>query len=129
VTQMDDDTVYQIAQHTYAAIIWLLQYIESHDLVFTPDDRPDLLEFHLNRIDALFLETENPAIRRFAKRPPPDKLTEYPLGGPLRNYILQLRRMLDTVWVAADVPKIRDDMIDTLIKAIPVRRICRKMQA
>ena len=42
----------------------------------------------------------------------------HPLGGPLRNYILQLRRMLDTVWVAADVPKIRDDMIDTLIKAI-----------
>ena len=41
-----------------------------------------------------------------------------PLGGPLRNYILQLHRMLDTVWVAADVPKIRDDMIDTLIKAI-----------
>ena len=23
-----------------------------------------------------------------------------PLGGPLRNYILQLRRMLDTAWVA-----------------------------
>lgn len=26
--------------------------------------------------------------------------------------------MLDTVWVAAHVPKIRDDTIDTLIKAI-----------
>ena len=34
----------------------------------------------------------------------------HPLGGPLRNYILQLRRMLDTVWVAADVPKIPDDL-------------------
>jgi len=39
-----------------------------------------------------------------------------PPGGPLRNYILQLRRMLDTVWVAADVPKIRDDMIDKQIR-------------
>jgi len=48
-----------------------------------------------------------------------------PLGGPLRNYILQVRRMLDTVWVAAGVPRIRDDMIDTLIKAACVHTRCR----
>jgi len=47
-----------------------------------------------------------------------------PLGGPLRNYILQLRRMLDTVWVAAGVLKIQDDMIDTLIKAAYVHTRC-----
>jgi len=37
-----------------------------------------------------------------------------PLGGPLRNYILQVRRMLDTVWVAAGVPKIRDDRLHSM---------------
>jgi hypothetical protein len=34
----------------------------------------------------------------------------HPLGGPLRNYILQLRRMLDTVWVATDVPLHQSDI-------------------
>jgi hypothetical protein len=58
--------------------------------------------------------------RRKSENRPLAKLTEQPLGGPLRNYILQLRRMLDTAWVAADLPKTLDDTIDTLIKAANV---------
>lgn len=57
---MDDDSAYQLTQHTYAAIMWLFRYIKSHNLKFSPEDRVDVLEFHLNRIDSICDETEQP---------------------------------------------------------------------
>jgi hypothetical protein len=32
--------------------------------------------------------------------------------------VQQARNLLDSVWIAADVPKIWDEMIDTLVKTI-----------
>jgi len=60
---MDDTIAYQIAQHTYAALLWLLRYIDTHDLHFVPADRVDILEYHVNRIDALFGDIEDTPLR------------------------------------------------------------------
>jgi len=39
-------------------------------------------------------------------------------GGTLRDHIRYARNLLESVSIAADVPKIRDEVIDTLVKAI-----------
>ena len=72
---MDDDTAYQLAEHTYAAVMWILRYIEDHDLSFKREDRIELLECHLGRIEALFTELEyplsdNPIMLPRGRRPP-----------------------------------------------------------
>ncbi len=69
------DTAYQIAQHTYAAILWMLRYFDSHNLMCQAEDRVDILEYHLNRIDALFEEIEvflsdDPLIKEVRERKP-----------------------------------------------------------
>lgn len=65
---MDDNTTYQIVQHTYAAIMWLYRYIDQHNLTFEEQDRVDILDFHINRIDALLAETECPIANDPTKR-------------------------------------------------------------
>jgi hypothetical protein len=57
---MDDKLAYQVCEHTYGAAKWLLDYIRSHRLIFNSEDRPEIFEFHMNRIDSLFSEIERP---------------------------------------------------------------------
>jgi hypothetical protein len=100
---LDDKTAYQICEHTYAAAKWLLDYIRNHNLQFTQEDRPEIFKFHMDRIDALFDEleqplTHDPIIPRLevdfrkgtlTKKRPPDKLPVYPIGGVPRALIRQ----------------------------------------
>ena len=60
---MEDDDAYELVQHAYAAILWILRYIENHDLSFTPEDRIDVLQSHIKRIDAAFTQIEHPLKR------------------------------------------------------------------
>jgi hypothetical protein len=57
---MDDKLAYELCEHTYYSVKWILQYIKGHGLRFEETDRPDILEFHLNRIDSIFNEIEKP---------------------------------------------------------------------
>jgi hypothetical protein len=57
---MNDDTAYQLTQHVYAAIMWLFRFMENHDLTFEESDKLSVLDFHINRIDAMFSELEEP---------------------------------------------------------------------
>jgi hypothetical protein len=52
----DDALIYEASQHLLATLIWTLNYIKNHDLTLTENDRPDILEYHLNRLDALFAD-------------------------------------------------------------------------
>jgi hypothetical protein len=49
-------------------------------------------------------------------------MTPSPRGGGtldlLASRIHDVRELLQSVWTAADAPKIRDEMIDTVVKAI-----------
>jgi hypothetical protein len=87
---MDDDTAYEVCQHTYGAITWLFKYIIQHDLTFVPEDRVDILNHHLDRIDALFTGLEeplshDPVVRDLKENRPRDKLTPYRGGYPQLN--------------------------------------------
>jgi hypothetical protein len=55
---LNDDLAYELAQYTYACLLWIMRYIENHDLQFERKDRVDILEFHLKRIGAMFAEIE-----------------------------------------------------------------------
>jgi hypothetical protein len=65
---MNDNDAYELAQHAYAAIMWILRYIDSHNLTFEQADRIDVLDFHIDRIDAIFQELEHPAVNDPTKR-------------------------------------------------------------
>jgi hypothetical protein len=65
---MNDDSAYELAQHIYAAILWLYRYIDEHDLTFERKDRVDILDYHINRIDAIFAELELPIVNDPTKR-------------------------------------------------------------
>ena len=58
--EVDDDVAYEVIQHTYAAIMWLYRYLNDHNLTFEKKDRVDILDYHIDRIDALLAEVECP---------------------------------------------------------------------
>lgn len=57
---MDDNVAYQVCDHAFAIAKWTLMYIKKHGLRFDKEDRSEILEFHLKRLDVIFNELEDP---------------------------------------------------------------------
>ena len=50
---MNDDTTWQIVEHTYAVAIWTLKYIKKHNLPVAKDETWPSFKFHMGRLQAL----------------------------------------------------------------------------
>jgi hypothetical protein len=81
---MDDNTILQILEYTYAVVLWILEYVERNNLPLTQDETLHVLRLHLSRLEALLDEidpslTRNPIIESVSRKikDPPDKLPVY----------------------------------------------------
>jgi hypothetical protein len=88
-------SVFDLLDSVEAQLNWMLTYAQENNL---PEERFESLR-HLMARTRLILQDLQELELQIANRSnggPRDKLTPYPPGGPLRNYILQLGRRSGT---------------------------------
>ncbi len=58
-TISNDERIYEASQHLLAVLVWTLEYLNNHQITFDDRDHFDALEYHLNRLENIFIEIED----------------------------------------------------------------------